>query len=108
MVPTARRLRLDELVITVETELQIQELVAEFGTTRYVALAMLGLLPGKIRGDGDLFELRPLTDDERRRLGLGPESEDLPAGHRVRRLDEPDAVNASGSRSPVRGARAGD
>ena len=99
---------MDDLVISAETERRIQELMAEFGTTRYVALAMLGMLPGEVRGDGDLFELRPLTDDERRRFGLGPESEDLPAGHRSRRTDAPDALDAPASLSPVRTAGADD
>ena len=95
---------MDELVITEETERQIQGLMADFGTTRFVALAMLGMLPGDIRGDGDLFEIRPLTDDERRCLGLGPESEDLPAGHRFRRTDEPDGLAAPVSGRPLRSA----
>jgi hypothetical protein len=98
---------MDDLVISAETERQIQEIMADFGTTRYVALAMLGMLPGNIRGDGDLFELRPLTADERRQLGLGPESEDLPARHRSRRTDDPDEADAPASRSPVRTAGAG-
>jgi hypothetical protein len=100
---------MDELVISEETERQIQELMADFGTTRYVALAMLGMLPGEVHGDGDLFQVRPLTDDERRRLGLGPESDDLPVGHPSRRTDEPDDLVASARRSPaLRGSGADD
>jgi hypothetical protein len=93
---------MDDIVITEEMEREIRELMADFNSTRYVALAILGLLPGDVSGDGDLYELRPLTDDERRRLGLGPESEDLPAGYRTRRTDKRADLVASATSGPVR------
>jgi hypothetical protein len=57
--------------LTEDQEREIQELMAESGIDRFAALAALALLPGEIYGDGgDLYCIRPLTDDERRLLGL--------------------------------------
>ena len=57
--------------LTEDQEREIQELMAESGIDRFAALAALALLPVKIYGDGgDLYCIRPLTDDERRLLGL--------------------------------------
>lgn len=64
------------LVIDETVEREIHALKHDLGISRYAALAVLGLLPGDVFGDGDLLRVRPLTDDERVELGLEPEPEE--------------------------------
>jgi hypothetical protein len=61
---------MDVRALTEDQEREVQDLMADFGIDRFAALAALGLLPGDILGDGDLYRIRPLTDLERRLLGL--------------------------------------
>lgn len=106
----------DVRALTDDEEREIRKLMAECGIDRFAALAALALLPGEIYGDGgDLYRIRPLTDDERRLLGLDLEPAETglkeqaaetrdPGGTRtIDTQDEPEGDTVLSADRPARG-----
>lgn len=56
---------------------EIQAVMDELGIDHEAALVVLGLRVGEVFNDGGLASVRPLSDVERRRLGLGRRPEDV-------------------------------
>jgi hypothetical protein len=60
-----------------QREAEIQAVMDELGLDRDAALIVLGLRIGEVFNDGGLASVRPLSEEERRRLGLGRRPEDV-------------------------------
>lgn len=99
--------------IAEEIEREIASLVTGLGIEREVAMMILGLVPPpEVFGDGDLVCLHPLTDEQRRRLGLGRDPENVMAEQRARQAREAAGATVaaggrdeSGSHTAADGAR---
>jgi hypothetical protein len=80
---------MDDVVVTEEMEREIADLMTDFGFEREVAMTVLELVsPPEAFGDGDLVCLHPLTDEQRRRLGLGRDPDEVMAEQRARQARE--------------------
>ena len=71
-----------------DVEREIERLMTERGVDRVEAILILGNRSGEVFGDGDLICLQPLTDAQRRRLGLGRDFREVLAEQRAREARE--------------------
>lgn len=68
---------MDPLVATDEREMDVEATMEQLGVDREVALIVLGLRDAEVFNDGGLASVRPLTDEQRRRLRLGRSPEEV-------------------------------
>lgn len=71
-----------------DLEKEIEAVMAELGIDRLEAMLEIGLRHGQRFGDGDLVPLRPLTEEQQRRLGLGRTLDEVLAEERALKADQ--------------------
>ncbi|HEY7035282.1 MAG TPA: hypothetical protein VH482_28345 [Thermomicrobiales bacterium] len=82
-----------------ETEQEIETVMREQRGDRIEAETIVGLLRGELHGDNDILVLRPLTDEQRCRLGLGRSIDDVLTAQRVRQNSDASPTPAAVDRS---------
>ncbi len=75
---------MDHVTTANEIDQEIETVMSERGVDRDEAATIVGLRRGELLGDGDILFMRPLTDEQRRRLGLGRSIHDVVAADRAR------------------------
>jgi hypothetical protein len=76
---------MDRMTTVDEIEQEIQAIMRDRSVDREEAATIVGLRRGELHGDGDLLFMRPLTDEQRHRLGLGRSIHEVVAEQRMRR-----------------------
>ena len=60
---------MDRIADIDEIDREIEETMRQQGLDRAEAQVIVGLRRGELHGDGDLLSIRPLTLDQKRRIG---------------------------------------
>jgi hypothetical protein len=85
-----------------EIEQEILAVIRERGVDRIEAETTVGMRRGELLGDNDILVLRRLTDEQKRRLGLGRTIQEVVAATQAREESGPASseVPAAIDRSP--------
>jgi hypothetical protein len=78
---------MDGVSLSEDNERQLHEVMTDLGLTRDEAMIVIGLAPGHHVSD-DVVSLYPLSEAERKRLGLGRDLAEVMAEQRARQARE--------------------